>query len=118
MNSIHHCAVVGIVALAVGVVALRSPGVEPAARAYGAQTTAQSQPLQDPPDPSARFTLFESGQVRPLALSGDHKTLFAVNTPDNRLEIFQVEPSGLRHVTSVPVGLEPVAVAVRSPDEV
>jgi DNA-binding beta-propeller fold protein YncE len=118
MNGIHRCTAVGIVALAVGVVALRSPGADPAARAYGAQATARAQSLPDPPDPSARFTLFESGQVRPLVLSGDHKTLFAVNTPDNRLEIFQVKPSGLRHVTSVPVGLEPVAVAVRSPDEV
>src|SRR6266852_5108324 len=98
MQSIHHCAAVGIVALAVGVVALCNPGADPAARAYGAQATARSQPLQDPPDPSARFTLFESGQVRPLALSVDHKTLFAVNTPDNRLEMFQVKPSGLRYI--------------------
>ncbi len=37
------------------------------------------------------FTLFESGQVRPLALSPSGKRLFAVNTPDNRLEVFRVE---------------------------
>ena len=36
------------------------------------------------------FTLFETGQVRPLALSPDGTRLFAVNTPDNRLEIFDV----------------------------
>lgn len=64
------------------------------------------------------YTLFESGQVRPLALSPDGKLLFAANTPDNRLEIFQVRPSGLTHVSSVPVGLEPVAVAARSSSEV
>ncbi len=64
------------------------------------------------------FTLFESGQVRPLALSPDGRHLFAVNTPDNRLEIFRVQNSGLKHVRSVPVGLEPVAVAVRSNTEV
>src|SRR6185503_10696181 len=64
------------------------------------------------------FPLFESGQVRPLALSPDKKHLFAVNTPDNRLEIFRVKPSGLSHVGSVAVGLEPVAVAARSDDEV
>src|SRR5882672_4423527 len=34
------------------------------------------------------FALFESGQVRPLAISPDRHHLFAVNTPDNRLEIF------------------------------
>ena len=67
---------------------------------------------------SPSFTAFESGQVRPLALSPDGKLLFAVNTPDNRLEVFQVKSSGLVHKGSVPVGLEPVAVAVRSNGEV
>src|SRR5215510_6543831 len=64
------------------------------------------------------FTLFESGQVRPLALSPSGKFLFAVNTPDNRLEVFKVGASGLVHRGSVPVGLEPVAVAALSDDEV
>jgi len=32
------------------------------------------------------FLSFESGHVRPLALSPDGTQLFAVNTPDNRLE--------------------------------
>lgn len=66
----------------------------------------------------SRFTLFESGQVRPLALSGDGDRLFAVNTPDNRLEVFETGGAHLRRRFSVPVGLEPVAVAVRSRDEV
>ena len=65
-----------------------------------------------------RFTLFESGQVRPLALSPDGGHLFAVNTPDDRLEIFSVSGGGLTHVSSVPVGLEPVAVEARSDSEV
>ncbi|MGK3987047.1 hypothetical protein WME99_28670 [Sorangium sp. So ce136] len=64
------------------------------------------------------ITVFESGQVRPLALSPDGKLLFAVNTPDNRLEIYSVKASGLVHRGSVPVGLEPVAVAARSNSEV
>jgi len=68
--------------------------------------------------PPAEFTLFESGQVRPLALSPNGRFLFAVNTPDNRLEIFKIENSGLVHRSSVPVGLEPVAVAARSDEEV
>ncbi|MET0592500.1 MAG: hypothetical protein ABW133_07365 [Polyangiaceae bacterium] len=62
------------------------------------------------------YTLFESGQVRPLALSG--KTLYAVNTPDNRLEIFKTDGSKLTKLGSVGVGLEPVAVAVRNSSEV
>jgi len=66
----------------------------------------------------ASFVTFESGQVRPLALSPDHNQLFAVNTPDNRLEIFAVGAGGLTHTGSVTVGLEPVAVAARTNGEV
>ena len=68
---------------------------------------------------SSSYTLFESGQVRPLALSPDGRHLFAVNTPDDRLEIFRIREHGTPvHVGSVPVGLEPVAVAARSDREV
>ncbi|MFI5316460.1 MAG: YncE family protein, partial [Myxococcota bacterium] len=64
------------------------------------------------------YTLFESGPVRPLALSPDGTTLFVCNIPDARLEIFAVDASGLTQIGSVPVGLEPVAVAARSNGEV
>lgn len=64
------------------------------------------------------YTLFESGQVRPLAMSTDGKYLYAVNTPDNRLEIFQIKTDGLTRLQSLPVGMEPVAVAVRNNSEV
>ncbi|MEO0421279.1 MAG: hypothetical protein AAF184_03015 [Pseudomonadota bacterium] len=64
------------------------------------------------------FVNFESGQVRPMALSPEGARLFVVNTPDNRLEVFNVTPAELIHVASVPVGMEPVAVAVRSATEV
>ena len=57
------------------------------------------------------FVTFESGQVRPLAMSADGKNLFAVNTPDNRLEIYKITATSLVHEHSVPVGMEPVAVA-------
>ena len=66
----------------------------------------------------ASFVTFESGQVRPLALSPDGSRLFAVNTPDGRLEVFGVTSSGLTPLASVPVGVEPVAVAARSNTEV
>jgi len=63
----------------------------------------------------ASFVTFESGHVRPLALTPDGLRLLAVNTPDNRLEIFDVDANGdLTHGGAVPVGLEPVAVSVRS----
>src|SRR5437867_943575 len=66
----------------------------------------------------ATFTTFESGQVRPLAMSPDGTHLFAVNTPDDRLEIFDVTGASIVHVGSVAVGLEPLAVAARTNGEV
>ena len=71
-----------------------------------------------PAEASPPFTTFESGQVRPLALSPNGKLLFAVNTPDNRLEVFRIKNHGLEHRASIPVGLEPVAVAARSNTEI
>ena len=64
------------------------------------------------------YTLFESGQVRPLAMSLDGKMLYAVNTPDNRLEVFKITSKGLESQGSVLVGIEPVAVAVHNKNEV
>src|SRR5262245_14826240 len=60
------------------------------------------------------FVNFESGHVRPLAQSPDGTKLFAVNTPDNRLEIYTVGVGSLTLAAEVPVGLEPVAVATRT----
>src|SRR5437870_6517208 len=61
---------------------------------------------------ASSFVTFESGQVRPLALSPDDLHLYAVSTPDDRLEIFDIDPQGnLTHSGSVPVGLEPIAAA-------
>lgn len=65
------------------------------------------------------YSLFESGQVRPLELSPDGKWLFAVNTPASRLEVFEIDSDdGLKLHSSVPVGLDPVAVAARNNKEV
>jgi hypothetical protein len=69
---------------------------------------------------SVAYVTFESGQVRPLALSPDGTRLFAVDTPDDRLELFAVDATtgNLTHTATVPVGLEPVAVAARTNTEV
>src|SRR5437773_8914817 len=74
--------------------------------------------VASPPPAAASFVEFESGQVRPLALSPDGTRLFAVDTPDDRLEVFAVGAGGLTHGASIPVGLEPVAVAARTNGEV
>ncbi|MCK6557473.1 hypothetical protein L6Q96_23290, partial [Candidatus Binatia bacterium] len=65
------------------------------------------------------FVEFESGLVRPLAMSPGGTRLFAANTPNNRLEVYTIDGSGgLTLVATVAVGMEPVAVAARSDTEV
>jgi sugar lactone lactonase YvrE len=64
------------------------------------------------------FVEFESGQVRPVAISPDGNTLFAVNTPGGMLEAFNLGSGTPVFQFRVPVGLEPVAVAARTNSEV
>jgi DNA-binding beta-propeller fold protein YncE len=70
------------------------------------------------PSTGPSFTEFESGQARPLAISSDRNKLFAVDTPNNTLEVFDITYEGLSLCARVPVGLEPVAVATRNNNEV
>ncbi|MBK6768006.1 MAG: hypothetical protein IPG72_03055 [Ardenticatenales bacterium] len=90
-------------ALAVGLaLALIAPGrTPPAGRAAG-----------DGPS-SAGYTNFETEPVRPLALAADGRHLFALNTADDRLEVFRVAPDGLHPLAEIVVGLRPVAIALR-----
>ena len=67
----------------------------------------------------ATFATFESGQVRPLALSPDGSRLFALQHAGRPArDLRRRRRRGSTHVDSVPVGLEPVAVAARSDGEV
>jgi DNA-binding beta-propeller fold protein YncE len=67
---------------------------------------------------SPSFIEFESGPVRPIAISPDGTHLFAVNIPNATLDIFNLTATGITAAGRVPVGLEPVAVAARSNTEV
>ena len=62
------------------------------------------------------YVLFESDPVRPLAMSHDGKYLFVTNIPDSHIEMYAITKFGLSHYQSIPVGLEPVAVAVTQDD--
>ncbi len=64
------------------------------------------------------FVEFESGHVRPIAISPDGNTLYAVNTPNGTLEVFDLTAGRPSFKFRVPVGLEPVAVAARNNTEV
>ena len=63
-------------------------------------------------------TVFESGPVRPLALSADGQRLYVANAPAHCLEVYAIEGDTLRLASTVAVGLEPVAVAERNANEV
>ena len=65
----------------------------------------------DPPVTENNFITFETGQVRPLALSPDSNTLYVANTPNSTLEIYTITATGLQHSATVPVGMEPTAIA-------
>ncbi len=63
------------------------------------------------------FVNFESPHVHPLELTPDNQRLLAVNTPDNRLEVFDVTAALPQLVLEIPVGLDPVSVRTRSSSE-
>ena len=64
------------------------------------------------------FVNFEGKQTSPARLSPDGTRLFVVNTPDNRLSVFDVtQPLNPILIAEVPVGLEPVSVNPVDNDE-
>ena len=63
------------------------------------------------------FVHFESAHVHPATLTPSGGRLLVVNTPDNRLSVFDVTGSHPVKIAEIPVGLEPVAVAARSEGE-
>ena len=69
-----------------GCLAQRSGGRIPYPLILGATERAQA---------LGSYVNFETGQVRPLAISPDGPRLFAANTPDNCLEIFAIDAAGL-----------------------
>jgi DNA-binding beta-propeller fold protein YncE len=82
---------------------------------------ADASPADAPPTvvagPGAKLT-FESGPVRPLALSPDGTRLFVANIANGSLDVLRVTGDGLAFDSSVYVGIDPVAVAARDDGEV
>ena len=67
---------------------------------------------------TSSFKNFESPQVHPLAITPDGKRLLAVNSPNATLSVFQlVDGFPPRLTAEIPVGMEPVSVAVRNNNE-
>ncbi|MBI4717252.1 MAG: hypothetical protein HY763_05570 [Planctomycetes bacterium] len=64
----------------------------------------------------APFVNWETPHVHPLDITPDGSRLFAVNTADNRLEVFDITSATAVRVASIPVGLDPVSVRAASND--
>jgi len=68
-----------------------------------ARTTAQA--------PAPGYANFEGSQTNPVRLSPDGTRLFAVNTPNASLSVFDVaNPGNPTLLADIPVGIEPVSV--------
>ncbi len=69
--------------------------------------------------PLNQFVNFEGAQTNPIRLSADGTRLFALNTPDTRVSVFDLtNPSSPALIVEIPVGIEPVSVNPRTDDEV
>jgi YVTN family beta-propeller protein len=69
--------------------------------------------------PSAAFANFEVSQTNPIHLSADGTRLFAVNSANHSLSVFDVtQPRSPVLLAEIPVGYGPVSVNPRTSDEV
>ena len=76
--------------------------------------------LSQPPHSLAQSTSvlnFESPHVHPLALTPDGTRLLAVNSPNGTLSVFHLSSGAPKLIAEIPVGLEPVSVALRNNNE-
>src|SRR5205823_13075071 len=63
------------------------------------------------------FPTRRSSDLHPLTIIPDGTRLLAVNTPNGTLSVFHVTGNALTLMAEIPVGLEPVSVAVRNNNE-
>ncbi len=69
--------------------------------------------------PPQGFANLEPAQTNPIRLSGDARRLFAVNSANNSLSVFDVSrPTNPSLISEIPVGVGPVSANSRSADEV
>ncbi|MFK7960838.1 MAG: YncE family protein [Phycisphaerales bacterium] len=61
---------------------------------------------------------WESPHVHPIDVDAEGGQLLAVNTSDARVEVYAIDgPRALRHRASIAVGIDPISVRFRTPDE-
>lgn len=74
--------------------------------------------LGAPIQATANFVNFETPHVNPIAMSPNGTVIAVCNTPDGRLEIFNIQGIAPVHTASIPVGVDPVSVRFRTSIEV
>jgi YVTN family beta-propeller protein len=63
--------------------------------------------------PPSEFVNFEGAQTNPIRISADGTRLYALNTPDSQLSVFDLtNPAAPALIAEIPVGIEPVSVNV------
>src|ERR1700690_2149388 len=63
--------------------------------------------------PPGAFVNFEGAQTNPIRISADGSRLFAVNTPNGTLSVFDLtQPASPKLIAEIPVGIEPVSVNI------
>jgi YVTN family beta-propeller protein len=63
--------------------------------------------------PPSEFVNFEGAQTNPIRMSADGTRLYALNTPDTRVSVFDLtNPAAPSLIVEIPVGIEPVSVNV------
>jgi len=63
--------------------------------------------------PPSAFVNFEGAQTNPIRISADGTRLFAVNTPNGTLSVFDLSvPASPALIAEIPVGIEPVSVNI------
>ncbi len=70
-----------------------------------------------PTGPLDFFVNWETPHVHPLDITPDGARLLAVNTPDNRLEVFRIASHSIEPLGAISVGLDPVSVRARTNSE-
>jgi len=63
--------------------------------------------------PPSEYVNFEGAQTNPIRISADGTRLFAVNTPNGTLSVFDItQPASPALIAEIPVGIEPVSVNI------
>src|SRR5262245_20526433 len=119
----QHAALAVVVAAGCAVsVSLAQPagkaGPAPNVTARPADGSGGAEAGMDPRSTNGGLVNWENAHVHPLDLTPDHGTLLAVNTPDNRLEVFNVDAGGITRRGAIQVGLDPVSVRARTNTEI